>query len=97
MLVGSAQKNGIAMRERKSGAFFVRWIVSLSPLTVTPEGDVALWFSTSSAPTMSLMNCAPGDCIRGLRTRSMTNLKVCAVTGWFDGGENLKPLRIVKV
>ena len=70
---------------------------ALSPLTVTPDADVALWLSTSSAPTMSLMNCAPGDCIRGFRMRSITNLKVCAVTGWFEGGENVKPLRIVNV
>ena len=35
--------------------------------------------------------------IAGLSVRSIVSLNVCAVTGWFDGGEKRKPGRIVNV
>ena len=35
--------------------------------------------------------------ILGLSARSIENLKVCAVTGAFDGGEKRKPGLIVNV
>src|SRR6266516_3830809 len=97
VLVGIAQKNGIAIRERKSGAFFVSVIVSVFPFTTTPEASLAFPSCTAAAPAMSLTNCAPGDCIFGFSTRLIANLKVFAVTAWFDGGENLKPDLTVKV
>ncbi len=35
--------------------------------------------------------------MRGSTLRSIVCLKVCAVTGWFDGGEKRMPGRIVNV
>ena len=49
------------------------------------------------APTMSANSWRLGFCILGLSARSIVSLNVWAVTGWLDGGENRKPLRIVNV
>jgi hypothetical protein len=46
---------------------------------------------------MSVAYCCAGLCVRGSSVRSIVSLKVCAVTGSFDGGENRNPFRIVKV
>src|SRR5205085_7500498 len=73
--VGIAQKNGIAIRARKSGAAFVRVMTRCEPLTFTPEtGDL-------SEPTMSEKNGTAGDCIFGSASRSIAALKFAAVTG----------------
>src|SRR5436190_4381643 len=72
--VGIAQKNGIAIRARKSGAAFVRVMTRCEPLTLTPEtGDL-------SDPTMSEKNGTAGDCIFGSASRSIAALKFAAVT-----------------
>ena len=47
---GTAQKKGIEIRERKSGAGRVSVIASRLPLTFTPEGVLALPACTVSAP-----------------------------------------------
>src|SRR6266516_2724499 len=82
MLLGIAQKNGIAIRARKSGAgaFSVtsRWL----PLTFTLESDWALPPRNSCAPTMSVMNDDAGDCIFGLASRFRAAAKLAAVTCW---------------
>jgi hypothetical protein len=39
------------------------------------------------APTMSARDWATGLRIAGFRVRSIESLNVCAVTGWFEGGE----------
>jgi hypothetical protein len=71
-----AQKNGIAMRARKSGPAFVRRTIRWLPLTWTPDtGDL-------SEPTISLKNGNAGDCIFGSASRSIAALKFAAVTGW---------------
>ena len=46
---------------------------------------------------MSANSCASGAFIAGFSARSIVCLNVCAVTGWFDGGEKRKPRRIVNV
>jgi len=70
---GSAQKNGIASRARKSPAGCVSVIVRVSPLATTLE--------------MSAMNPCAGELMIGSLRRSYTNLKVCAVTFSVEGGE----------
>src|SRR5881397_1105422 len=71
-----AQKNGMAIRARKSGAAFVRVMTRCEPLTFTPEtGDL-------SEPTMSEKNGTAGDCIFGSASRSIAALKLAAVTAW---------------
>ena len=71
-----AQKNGIAIRARKSGAAFVKLTIRWLPLTLTPDtGDL-------SAPTTSWKNGRAGDCIFGSASRSNAALKFAAVTGW---------------
>ena len=71
-----AQKNGIAIRARKSGAALVRLMIRCEPLTLTPEtGDL-------SEPTTSLKNGRAGDCIFGSASRSNAALKLAAVTAW---------------
>jgi len=71
-----AQKNGMAIRARKSGAAFVRVMTRCEPLTLTPEtGDF-------DEPTMSEKNGTAGDCIFGSASRSMAALKFAAVTAW---------------
>jgi hypothetical protein len=49
------------------------------------------------APRTSARKWAIGLCILGFSVRSIASLNVCAVTGWFDGGEKRKPRRIVNV
>ena len=51
----------------------------------------------AAAPAISANSYASGAFILGLSARSIVSLNVCAVTGWFDGGEKRKPLRIVNV
>ena len=46
---------------------------------------------------MPLNWLAYGDLRRGLVSRSIVDLNVVAVTGWFDGGEKRKPGRILNV
>jgi len=71
-----AQKNGIAIRARKSGAACVSLTIRWLPLTETPEtGDL-------SAPTTSWKNGNAGDCIFGSASRSKAALKFAAVTAW---------------
>ena len=94
---GTAQKNGIAMRERKSAAGLTSVIEILLPSTLTPLISLAVPAVYSLAPRMSPANDCAGEFIALLRSRSMTFLKVMAVTGAFDGGENLNPSRTVKV
>src|SRR3954470_14928204 len=73
--VGIAQKNGIAVRARKSGAACVSVKMMWLPLTLTPEtGDL-------EEPTMSEKNGTAGDCIFGSASRSNAALKFAAVTG----------------
>jgi hypothetical protein len=43
------------------------------------------------------MYAPAGLFILGSSVRSIVYLSVSAVTGWFDGGEKRKPLRIVNV
>src|SRR3954447_12742388 len=88
-VVGIAQKNGIAMRARKSGDAFVRVMTRCEPRTFTPEtGDL-------SEPTMSEKNGTAGDCIFGSASRSIAALKFAAVTAW--PFENLvKPAETLK-
>ncbi len=81
VLVGIAQKNGIATRARKSGEFAVRLTIRCDPLTLTPETVFALPSSLASTPAMSLMNGVAGDCIFGSASRSIAALKFWAVTG----------------
>src|SRR3982074_2810581 len=70
-----AQKNGIAIRARKSGAAGERGMTRCEPLTFPPEtGDL-------SEPTMSEKNGTAGDCILGSASRSIAALKFAAVTG----------------
>src|SRR6266496_5590515 len=64
-----AQKNGIAIRARKSGDACVRLMTRWLPLTFTPEMDEALPSMTAWAPTMSARNGDDGDCIFGLASR----------------------------
>src|SRR3954467_1784775 len=74
--VGTAQKNGIAIRARKSGDAFVRVMTRCEPLTFTPDtGEL-------SEPTMSEKNGTAGDCIFGSASRSIAALKFAAVTAW---------------
>src|SRR3954447_23845484 len=74
--VGIAQKNGIAIRARKSGDAFVSVMTRWLPFTFTPEtGDL-------SDPTMSEKNGTAGDCIFGSASRSKAALKFAAVTAW---------------
>src|SRR5436190_23986052 len=71
-----AQKNGIAIRARKSGAAFVKLTIRWLPLTLTPDtGDL-------SAPTTSWKNGRAGDCIFGSASRSNAALKFAAVKAW---------------
>jgi hypothetical protein len=72
-------------------------MVSLSPLATTPAMRLALPAMSARAPTMSARYSADGLCILRLSVRSIESLNVCAVTGWFDGGEKRKPWRIVNV
>src|SRR6185436_7763035 len=73
---GIAQKNGMAIRARKSGDAFVRVMTRCEPLTFAPEtGDL-------DEPTMSEKNGTDGDCIFGSALRSIAALKFAAVTGW---------------
>ena len=94
---GTAQKNGIAIREGKSAAGLTSVISSLFPYTLTPLISVAVPAVYSLAPAMSEMNDCAGEFIFLFRSRSMTCLNVIAVTAAPDGGENRNPLRIVKV
>src|SRR3954465_2440182 len=70
-----AEKNGIAVRARKSGAGCDNGMIRCVPLTRTPETGVL------SPPTMSAMNAVAGDCIFGSANRSNAALKFAAVTG----------------
>src|SRR4051812_44075739 len=94
---GTAQKNGSASRARRSGAGAVRRIVRVLPRTVSPAMWAALPAMYAVAPTMSSNPPAAGLLIRGFKVRSIVSLNVWAVTGWFEGGENRKPPRIVNV
>src|SRR5512133_377856 len=91
----TAEKNGIVIRARKSGATFVKRIDSLLPDALTPEAVDALPSSTAFAPTTSSMNVVAGELIFGCRSRLIAYAKFAAVTGLPSA--NLKPLRIVKV
>ena len=89
MPCGIAEKNGRLILARKSAPGFVSVMISLLPLTLTPEAVVALPAATSSAPTMSVMNCTAGDAIAGLRSRLIASAKLWAVT--FSPVLNLQP------
>src|SRR5215218_11050318 len=84
-----AQKNGIAIRDRKSAAVVVRLIVSLLPETVTPEVLLRLLVQRPGRRRCP-HELRSGRCIAGLRMRLIGFLNVEAATGLFDGGENLK-------
>ena len=73
------------------------WIVSLFPPAVTPAIWVAVPAMYARAPAMSSNSDATGFFIAGLSVRSIVYLKVCAVTGVFEGGGKRKPGRIVNV
>jgi hypothetical protein len=95
-----AWKNGIVIFARNVASGFVRRIVSLLPLAVTPRTCFALPELTARAPTMlvpfgSVMNCAPGEARSLLAVRSMANLKFAAVTGL--PSLKRKPFRSVNV
>jgi hypothetical protein len=79
--VGTAEKNGIEIRARKSGATFVSVMSSRSPRTRIPVAFVALPAITALAPTMSSTNDAAGDCILGFSERRIAYAKFDAVTG----------------
>jgi hypothetical protein len=81
MFSGTAQKNGIAICARKSGATFVKRTVSLLPDTLTPEAVVRLPESTACAPTTSARNGAAYDCSFLVRLRLIACAKLAAVTG----------------
>src|SRR6266536_5218399 len=91
-----AEKNGIVIRARKSGATFVSVIRSLVGLsTLTPDAVAALPPSTSFAPLMSSMNVVAGELIFGCRSRLNAYAKFAAVTG--EPSANLYELFRVKV
>ena len=96
--MGPHRTPGSAIRERKSGAGASRRIVSVSPLAITP-GDVAglPGHVRARADDIGQVACAHGLCIPGFSVRSIVSLNVCAVTGWFEGGEKRKPGRILNV
>ncbi len=73
----------------KSADGFVSVIVSLLPLTTTPDAVVPLPAATSDAPTTSVMNWTAGEAIAGLRSRLIASAKLCAVT--FSPVLNLQP------
>lgn len=87
----------MAIRARKSGLLSVRRIASVLPRTLIPEMCRAFPAAYDVSPTMSLAKPSAGDFIFGFRVRSIVSLKVCAVTGAFEGGEKRKPFRIVNV
>ena len=74
---------------------WVSLIVSVLPLTVTPDAVFAFLSITACAPTMPVMNGAAGDCIAGFRARLIANAKFAAVTGL--PSLNLKPVLTVIV
>jgi len=78
--VGIAQKNGMAMRAVKSGDALDSVMISLLPETFTPVAFLAFPASTLSAPTMSPMKAAAGDCMAGFRSRLMAAAKFAGPT-----------------
>jgi len=80
MLDGTAAKNGIATRARKSGAACVSVMMRCAPLICTPLTEIALPLSTSFTPTMSVMKLWPGDCSFGFARRLISRAKLAAVT-----------------
>ena len=86
-------------RVTRSGSGEMRWIVSVSPRATIPLTWAASPASYAFAPTTSSRKPKVGTdpFSFGLRLRSIEYLNVSAVTGWFEGGEKRKPLRISKV
>src|SRR3990172_6049105 len=81
VFTGTAEKNGIVIRARKSGATTFSLTVNVWPF--------ALYDATSSR------NDDAGDCIFGSRARWNARLKFAAVTA--DPSLNLKPFLTVKM
>jgi hypothetical protein len=73
-------------------------IVSVSPRTSIPEMCRDRPARYAGTPAMSDANAAATAFgpSRGDSARSIVNLKVSAVTGWFDGGEKRNPGRTRK-
>src|SRR5262245_46871667 len=95
-----AWKKGIENFDRNVPSCFVRWMISLLPLTTAPLTLVPWPELTACAPLMfvpfgSVMNGAPGDESCLFATRLIAYLKLFAVTA--VPSLNLKPFRIVKV
>src|SRR5262249_75886 len=94
--IGTTAKNGVESRARKSPAGAVSWIVRVSPLAEIPETweECPPW--NAFAPTMSPTSPNAGAAAPSFPAtpRSIVYVKAAAVTGSFEGGENLNPGRI---
>ena len=81
MSVLTAEKNGIVIRARKSGATCVSVMRSFVALTaLMPDADDAVPASTAFAPAMSSMKVVDGELIFGCRSRFSAYAKFAAVT-----------------
>ncbi len=87
------------MRAGKSRTTRVSSIVNVLPLATTPAMCSARPARYARTPTMSAANAGAtaADPSFGLKLRSIVDLNVAAVTRSFEGGENLKPSRILNV
>jgi len=69
MFVLIAWKNGMPSLASIPPSGCVSLMISLLPLTFTPEAVLALLSRTFCAPTMPVMNTDAGDCMTGLSDR----------------------------